>query len=221
MFWMGLVLLAFPLPVEAGTLGDVESALERAVLENLPWAGATFALDSVDVIGQVPPPPWSVELADQRFRGRIRAKLRSAQNAGSSRRTSAWITANIQVMVPVVVSTQPIAAGHSVVDYDVEMRPLRGLPHDFFQDVSALSAVVSRVRIRSGEVLRRTWVQYPMIIKRGQFVRVSVRVGGALVVSQGSAMGAARIHDRARVRLENGTVLDGVVTPDGRVEVVR
>jgi flagella basal body P-ring formation protein FlgA len=206
----------------AATLAEVESALELEIFESLPWSGATFELAAVDVVGKIPPMPWKIELSDRRFRGRVRASLVSAGSHGrEARRSRAWVTASIDVMIPVAVSSRRIGAGDSVVDYRVEMRSLRELPHDFLQDLEALDRVVSKVRIRDGEILRRSWMQYPLVIKRRQHVRVIVVVGGATVHTQGEAMAAARVYDRVRVKLASGVVLDGKATEEGRVEVLR
>jgi flagella basal body P-ring formation protein FlgA len=121
----------------------------------------------------------------------------------------------------VAVMAQDVPAGRPLADEDVLLErhevPSLGEAISAPQDVVGLSG---KRALRSGEVLRMALLTAPLLVKRGDAVRIVARREQIEVSMAGEALDAGARGATIRVRNPNGTVLRTRVTGAATVEPV-
>ena len=83
----------------------------------------------------------------------------------------------------------------------LERRDLPGHLDGFITDFADLDGLVTKIRIRPGEVLRRSSFARRPIVERNQAVRVIYRNGGLTIDGEGVTLGKGALGDRIPVRV--------------------
>ena len=83
----------------------------------------------------------------------------------------------------------------------IERRELPGNIDGFVTDFANLDDLVTKIRIRPGEVLRKSSFSRRPIVKRNQIVRVLYRKGALIIDSEGVTLGQGARGDRIPVRV--------------------
>ena len=121
----------------------------------------------------------------------------------------AWV---LQTAVP---AGRPLAAGDAVqaeVDWAEDAAPVFANAQDWIGQVAARP-------LASGQALRQNMLRPPPLFAAGAQVQVMVNGGGFAVAASGKAMAAAGEGQAVRVRLDNGRLVSGTVSPEGVVLV--
>jgi flagella basal body P-ring formation protein FlgA len=121
----------------------------------------------------------------------------------------AWV---LQAAVP---AGRTLAAGDAVqaeVDWAEDAAPVFANAQDWVGQVAARP-------LASGQALRRNMLRPPPLFAAGAQVQVMVNGGGFAVSASGKAMAAAGEGQAVRVRLDNGRLVSGTVSPEGVVLV--
>lgn len=139
-----------------------------------------------------------------------------------SPRWQMYLIANVQVLVPVLVSTRALPAGVKLdpSDYVLASRPLQNLPPGALTSPDDVAGHVLARGISTGIPLTASMVVLPQSIRQGNRVTI-VAAGVNLRLSvAGIAMQAGRIGQFILVRnASSGKVIRAMVTGPGRVRV--
>ncbi|MFT7625012.1 MAG: flagella basal body P-ring formation protein FlgA [Myxococcota bacterium] len=162
----------------------------------------------------------SVEiLPGERPYGRVTTRAVLGLRAGGEKRV--FVMAEVEVMVPVWVVQRRIRRGAPIgeLTLDSELRSLQGLPNGALRTSDALLGRVAARMLRKGSVLTRAATTTPELIRRGDAVTVTSRVGAVLIRTRGQSMGAGRSGERVNVRLQSRRVVAGYVSGPGEVVI--
>jgi flagella basal body P-ring formation protein FlgA len=126
-----------------------------------------------------------------------------------------------QLSARVAVAATDVPAGRALEEQDVALER---------HDISTLADVISDTRdvvgmsgkrsLRAGEVLRATLLTSPILIKRGDPVRMVAKLSGIEVSMAGEAMDAGGRGAVIRVRNSSGNIVRTRITAMGTVEPV-
>ncbi|NPB08781.1 MAG: flagellar basal body P-ring formation protein FlgA [Thermodesulfobacteria bacterium] len=108
----------------------------------------------------------------------------------------------VEAMLPVLVLKRPLAR-HQIIqpeDLGFERRPLSRLPKDALTKAREAVGLRTRVGLRAGQVLRRSALEVPPVIKRGKLVRILAEGPGFMVSAVGEARQDGRPGEIIRVR---------------------
>ncbi len=108
----------------------------------------------------------------------------------------------IEAMLPVLVLKRPLSR-HQIIraeDLIFERRPLSRLPKDVLTKAREAVGLRTRVSLRAGQVLRRSALEVPPVIKRGKLVRILAEGPGFMVSAVGEARQDGRPGEIIRVR---------------------
>jgi flagella basal body P-ring formation protein FlgA len=173
------------------------------------------------VVVPVPPlaacaQPVVVDEVDARTPSRMRFAA-SCPGAGGWRRE---VVVRATVSAKIVVAAADVPANRPLRDDDVTLaRRDVTAARDTFSDPAAIDGMSSRRTLRAGEIVRRTQLVAPTLVRRGDAVRIVARSGGIEVTVSGEALDAGARDDVIRVRnASTGTVIRARVRDTGAVE---
>lgn len=220
-----LALSLTPTSARANAEGDLRGAFEGAVVAALADPAAQVSVRRVmcsrpDLlkrargIGQFDFQPT------QRPFGRLSA--RAELDLGRGKMEPVLVMADVEVMAPVWVAISPIEAGGGLDGaVATELRSLATLPYGPLRGSTAIDTLVAARALPAGTVLTSSTTVRPMLVRRGDVVGVTVRVGEVQVRARGEALRDGRLGETISVKAESGTVFSGEVVDRGRVEVLR
>ena len=95
-----------------------------------------------------------------------------------------------QRTIRVVHTTRPLRRGDIIRDADVQQRVVIGKPStaDVYGDVSDVIGLEVTQSLSSGEPIRATAIQSPILVRRGEVVTVYARAAGVQVKTEGRAV---------------------------------
>lgn len=133
-----------------------------------------------------------------------------------------FITAEIQVLEPVVVARTTLDRGTRLTSSMLEVRKIdtgriRG---DYFSSISEVTGMQVRNRIRAGDPVTSRQINFTQAVNRGDQVVIQARSETLRIRMTGEALEAGRIGDQIRVRnLQSGRTLRARIVERGVVEV--
>ena len=145
-----------------------------------------------------------------RLWGRSRVGLRCLDGAT---RWSVFLPVTVKAFGPAWVAKSNINAGavlmpddamEAEVDWAEDASPVVALPEQWIGQVATRSWV-------AGQAIRQSMVRAPQVFQAGTQIRVLAQGPGFQVTSDGQAMTAGVVGQPARVRMESGRVMSGVV----------
>jgi flagella basal body P-ring formation protein FlgA len=159
----------------------------------------------------------TVEAADTRLPSRMRF---IAVCAGADGWRYEFIV-RAQVSARIAVMASDLSAGKILADEDVllERHDISNIADSIADPRDAVGMSAKRA-LRSGEVLRATLLSSPVMVKRGEPVRIVARHEQIEVSMAGEALDSGARGSVVRVRNANGTVIRGRVTGAATVQPV-
>jgi flagella basal body P-ring formation protein FlgA len=148
--------------------------------------------------------------------GRISVGVRCSADRPWTR----YVPAYVAVRGVYYAAARPINAGQLLTSADAAEHEadLTTLPRSVVVDPSQFSGATAVNHIASGAPLRRESLRLPAAIQQGQNVKVSTQGTGFVVSAEGKAMSSAAVGARIQVKMQNGQLLNGLVSPNGTVE---
>lgn len=140
---------------------------------------------------------------------------------------STFVLADVDVLVPVWVTTGRIPSGASLSGASLsgqvalEARSLKALPAQVLRDTDALEQRVAARSLPAGTVLTSLSAVAPLVVARGDSVSIAVSVGDVVVKARGQALEAGRLGQFIRVTGPSRSTIDARVSGPGQVEVLR
>ena len=156
--------------------------------------------------------------AGSRLWGRTRLGLRCVQGSVP---WNVFLPITVRAYGPAWVAQGNIPAGKTLsaedaapseVDWAEDSSPVFANAQDFVGMIAARP-------LTAGQALRQNMVRPPALFTAGSPVQVMVNGGGFSVSSSGKAMAAAGEGQQVRVRMDNGRLVTGIVSPSGVVMV--
>ena len=153
-----------------------------------------------------------------RLWGRTRIGLRCVDGAA---RWNVFLPITVKAYGPGWVINTPVAMGATLnegdaveaeVDWAAEPAAILAQPQAWVGQAAARPLLV-------GQALRQNLVRPPQMFKSGAAVRVQIMGPGYAVTASGQALGPGLIGQSARIRMDNGRIINGTVAQDGSVEV--
>jgi flagellar basal body P-ring formation protein FlgA len=212
---------------------DVLAAAKEAVLKRLPWGADDVSVQTVQ--------PIAASLAVDAPRGEvlIRAEPHSSSMplgrvqmdvglwAGGARLLAFPLYLDVRLYQKVAVALRRIERGEALGESSVTLdrRPVEGL-RDYLSSAESLTGKRARQTLFPGRVLTATDVEdcvpeaTPMLVRRGEAVKLLVRLGSVNVMASGEALQDGRAGQSVRVRnIDSKQVVLGRVTERSLVEV--
>jgi flagella basal body P-ring formation protein FlgA len=209
-------------PNPDGVLAQVQKAARAQLVRHAEGAGLNDPAFDVEVLRTGRPlaacsQPVRVEPADTRNPARMRF-IAVCPEPGGWRydfQTKNRITARVVVAANDLPAGKHLAAG----DLLLERHDISTIP-DALSDLAAVAEMSARRSLRSGEVLRANLLTSPVMVKRGEAVRIVARHEQIEVSMAGEALDSGARGSVVRVRNANGTVIRGRVTGTATVQPV-
>lgn len=133
-----------------------------------------------------------------------------------------YIPAQIAVFRPVATASRNLGRGHRISESDIslELKNTGRLRQGFVTGTDSLIDMELRRPLRSGEAFRVSALVEPMVVERGDQVRLQVNAGSISVLATGTALGSGRVGEQIRVRNDRSErVVRGRILEKGIVEV--
>lgn len=159
--------------------------------------------------------------ANSRFIGRVPLILRVIRGSSEIRRL--WVTVEVAVYADVAVAIRPIMPKQSLKAAYFEMRrmDMSSLPPDTITDPEGLEGAQAIQSLGPGDVIRKSGVRFPFLVKQGHLVRVFARRGRLSITAVGKALDAGRKGDVVRiVNIDSNKPIHARVVEDSSVEVL-
>jgi flagella basal body P-ring formation protein FlgA len=193
-----------------------EEAIAAAVAERL-------GVPAVVVVGAL---ATTVEaeaglVADADPAARLGRPSRFVLRVGRVRRGLAVATVTVTAAYPKAARSlaRDEAIGPDAVDFSEGKLP--AMPIQPLLGAAALIGLEARRDIVAGEPLTPAVLRVPPVVRSGDEVMVTVRIGAVVVRGEGIASGSGRVGDSIRVRQpQRPQVLTGRITGPGTVEIV-
>lgn len=125
-----------------------------------------------------------------------------------------YVPAEISVFAKALVATRPLARGAGLTPGDVTLveTDVSKLGHGYLETPADIDGLVTRRPVAAGTVLTSAMIKAPLLVKRGDRVRLVSGEGPIQVEMLGEAIEAAARGDRVRVRaLDSKRVVEGWV----------
>lgn len=156
--------------------------------------------------------------AGSRLWGRTRLGLRCVEGAAA---WNIFLPVTIKAFGPAWVLNNNIASGavltaadatETEVDWAADAAPVVAKPEQWVGQVAARPLV-------AGQALRQSMVRAPSVFAAGAQVRVVVQGPGYAVTSTGQAVSNGAVGQTVRIKMDNGRLINGIVTEDGTINV--
>jgi flagella basal body P-ring formation protein FlgA len=199
----------------------VQAAARRSLADQAERSGLVEPQFDVVVVKPYPPlpacaQPVSVDEVDARMPSRMRFAAACPGADGWRREivARATITAKVVVAAVDVPANKPLQPD----DVTLDRRDITAT-RDTLPDTAAAEGLSSRRSLRAGDVLRKTFLVAPTLVKRGDAVRIVAHQGNIEVTVAGEALDAGAQGELVRVRnATTGTVIRARVIAAGAVE---
>ncbi|TNV21963.1 flagellar basal body P-ring formation protein FlgA [Buttiauxella sp. B2] len=175
--------------------------------------------DEVSVVVKTPDaqlPPCPLPDFSMPGNGRLWGNVSVLARCGNDKR---YIQAEVRATGNYVVATQVLPRGSVINESLVQLKRgrLDQLPPRAMLDISQASNAVTLRDIAPNQPILLSMVRQSWRVKAGQRVQVVAAGEGFSVNSEGKALNNAAVAQNARVRMDSGQVVNGVVDLDGNI----
>ncbi len=148
--------------------------------------------------------------------GRLWGTVSVLAQCGNDKR---FIQAEVQATGNYVVASQALPRGSVMNESQVQLKRgrLDQLPPRAMLDIRQANDAVTLRDIAPGQPIMLSMVRQSWRVKAGQRVQVVAAGEGFSVNSEGKALNNAAVAQNARVRMDSGQVVSGIVDVDGNI----
>jgi len=176
-------------------------------VEVLPWDARLKLAPCIEA---------EIEPRGKQTHGRIPVSVRCR----APKSWSIFMTGSVTVMLPVVVTRQPVNRG-DILTTDMlatEPQDLSDLRSLFYTDPTLVLGKEAKRSLAAGSVIFATQIKEPLAVSRGQRVQILARHGAVQISSQGEALQNGAVGDQIRIRnLQSERIVYAWVEGPGRV----
>ena len=134
-----------------------------------------------------------------------------------------YVSSKIIKSLEVVVAKRNIARGETINTGDLGLasKEVRLLNNGYFRNINNAMGMVSKRSIRQGEVVRLSNMAPPLLVAKGDHVKITAAAGQLSVSTNGIALTKGRKGEQIRVRnIGSEKILRARITGQGRVNVI-
>jgi len=156
-----------------------------------------------------------------RFIGRTPLILRVIRGSSEIRRI--WVTAEIAVYIDVPVARRPIRAMEALkaTDFEFRRQDMASMPSDTITSPAELHGAVAVRPLSPGNMVRKSNIKFPFLVKRGHLVHIHARRGQLSITAIGKSLDAGRKGDLIRVvNIDSKKPVHARVVESSSVEVL-
>ena len=215
-------------PVRVLRKERIESAVRRFLARRLESRQGDVEVNAIHIPKRKIPLPKGKAIhlvvkapARTRFLGRVPLILSVMQGSSEIRRV--WVSAEISVFTRVPVAVVPIRAKQRLSSAQFEMRrhDMASLPDNVVTSPESLDGAHAVRPLSPGEVIRKSDVRFPYLVKQGHLVRLYARRGKLVITAIGKALDAGRKGEIVRViNIDSNKPVQGRVIEQSSVEVL-
>ncbi len=207
------------------TVQDLKRIFTSAVRHKLYWIHGKFLLEKFSVEPEAFKIPKKATYRVMFFStpkiGSTCALIRFFDSRGK-RIATLRVWGYVEAEVPVVVALKPIRARTIIHEDDVglRLRPLSRLPRDIIFKKAYVIGKEAKVSLRPGTIIRMSYVEMPVIVKRNQQVSIIAQDRYLVVRAKGKALENGRRGQVIRVmNVDSKKVIWAKVISPSEVEV--
>lgn len=210
-----------PAALAAPQDNGLEPAIRKLLLEQAARAGLRKPQAEVRVLNaarlELRCPQPTVEAVDLRYPTRLRLAVSCPGAAGSRQE----LIARAEISAEVLVAAQSLPARHPLAaeDLNLERRNISTAPDALSEPADVAGKTLKR-SLQPGQLLLRSMLATPQLVRRGETVRIIARSGPVEVSNSGEAMDNGHGDDVIRVRTARGRLIRARVIDRGSVEAV-
>jgi len=140
---------------------------------------------------------------------------------GQPKPWTVYVQANVSIIANYVVAGAPIGQGQTISANELQLQKgdLTVLPTGIFTEFNRVIGQTARMSLVAGTVLKKEMLKMPLIVQKGQSVRVSSGGKGFSISTDGQALNEASEGEIVKVKVSNGNVVTGIAKENGVVEV--
>ncbi|QWD15047.1 flagellar basal body P-ring formation protein FlgA [Polynucleobacter paneuropaeus] len=140
---------------------------------------------------------------------------------GQPKPWTVYVQANVSIIANYVVAGAPIGQGQTISANELQLQKgdLTILPTGIFTEFNRVIGQTARMSLVAGTVLKKEMLKMPLIVQKGQSVRVSSGGKGFSISTDGQALNEASEGEIVKVKVSNGSVVTGIAKENGIVEV--
>ena len=136
-------------------------------------------------------------------------------------RWSYYLTVDADISIDVVVPTRTIPRGEKLLPSALGLREVNiaKLHNDWMSGIDEVAGLAARRTLTAGRPVKRSDLEIPLAVQRGQTVQISAIFGTARVSTLGTALEGGRIGDQISVRnSKSGRTIRPWVSGSGQVQ---
>lgn len=133
-----------------------------------------------------------------------------------------FIPIHVKLKGKYLIAVQPIAAGHKIEEKDVAFISgnLEKFPETLITDSLAVIDQVALRNIAINQPLTQNMLRRHWLIQTGQTVQVVTFGEGFSISGEGKALNNGAENETIRIRMNNGTLISGLVLANGSVQLM-
>jgi flagella basal body P-ring formation protein FlgA len=140
---------------------------------------------------------------------------------GQPKPWTVYVQANVSIIANYVVAGAPIGQGQIINANDLQLQKgdLTTLPNGIFTEFNRVIGQTAKMSLVAGTVIKKEMLKMPIVVQKGQSVRVSSSGKGFAISTDGQALNEASEGELVKVKVNNGSVVTGIAKKDGQIEV--
>lgn len=206
------------------TTEDLKKLFLAEVTKRISWIKGEFVVERFgfepkDV--KIPKEcPYTVNFSSRPFPGFVTLTF-VFKDKEKELKVKTW--GHVEVWVSTVVSSKALSKGEILTKEELAFhkKPFTRLPSDAVFNEEEVIGKELKTSLRPGEVIRRSYLNEPLVIKRNQEVLIVAKSRNLLVKAKGKALQEGRLGDRIRVKnISSKKEIWGRVISPNEVEVM-
>ena len=204
---------------------DLEKAAESYVLANMPWKQGQAEIKPAAGRGDIEVMSGSVSLKVREgnklsFKGNVVVPVEIIIDGRFYRIEP--VSLLVKVNSDCLVSERVIKAGETLDGkVRIETKDITYMPGRIVPGIEAAAGKTAKRAIMPGTIITAEMLESPPFFRRNSPVVVAVKMRGITVETTGTAMAEGREDSIVKVKLENGKIIEGRVSADGKVIIER
>jgi len=172
----------------------IREIVRTFILKKVPWGSDNTRIRKITVKSDVILPAgyitYKVLLPENRYpAGKVPVQVQYSVDGKLTK--IIWVTADITVMMKVIVSNRPIRRAHFITEDDVGIKEknLRSIPVNVITDLKDVIGKRAKRKIAPMVIMTKDLIERPPLVKRGDMVRIVAESGCLRVTALGEVMG--------------------------------
>jgi len=204
---------------------DLVETAKKYVLENMPWKKEDVVITPPGKKAAVRIIAGNVLLKVSsenkiNFRGNVLVPVEIDVDTRFYKLETVML--NVRVRADCLVSSEDIKAREPLAGrFVTDKKDITYMPGDIITDVGMAANKLSKRAIMKGTVLSADMFESAPLFRRGSTVNVVVKIRNISVETTGTAFDDGREGGPAKVRIQNGKILEGTVSADGKVIIAK